>query len=184
MVRGELTVPGIYKDCIYGKHAARPYNATVEPEGAPNNYVHINLWGPASVMSMGGATYMMVAVDGGSSHLSVFFLTRKDSNTTLMALTSYHTESERQTGRRLWEVRVDAGREWVNKTWSTYLGTHSIILKVMTPYAHAQNGVAERANCTILEGVRCVLAESSLPKELWAKAAAAQVHTRNLLPSS
>lgn len=29
-----------------------------------------------------------------------------------------------------------------------------------------------------------MLAESGLPKELWAEAAAAQVHTRNLLPSS
>ena len=153
VVKGQLTVPGICEDCIYGKHAARPYNATVEPEGAPNDCVHIDLWGPASVMSMGGAMYMMVAVDGGSSYLSVFFLTRKDSPTTLTALSSYHTESEHQTGRKLREVRVNAGCEWVNEAWSAYLGTHGIVLKVTTPYAHAQNGVTERANRTILEGV-------------------------------
>lgn len=127
---------------------------------------------------------MMVAVDGGSSHITVYFLSRKDAATTLTAFTIYHAESERQTGRKLREVRVDAGWEWVNKSWSTYFGTHGIVLHVTTPYAHAQNGVAERANRTIMEGVRCVLAESGLPKNLWAEAASTQVYTRNLLPTS
>ncbi|KAG5719221.1 hypothetical protein E4T56_gene13428 [Termitomyces sp. T112] len=121
---------------------------------------------------------------GGSSHMSVYFLTRKDSSTTLTALSAYHVESEQQTGRKLKEVRVDAGREWVNEMWTMYLGEHGIILQVTTLYAHAQNGLVERANRTILEGVCCMLAESGLPKELWAEAAAAQIYMRNLLPTS
>lgn len=36
----------------------------------------------------------------------------------------------------------------------------------------------------IIEGVQCILAESSLPKELWAEVAATQIHTRNCLPSA
>ena len=72
----------------------------------------------------------------------------------------------------------------MNESWTTYLGLHGIILTVTTPYVHAQNGLVERTNWTILEGVRCMLAESGLPKELWAEAAAAQIYTRNLLPMS
>lgn len=184
VIKGELNVSGVCEDCVYGKHASRPYDAEVVPEGAANECVHIDLWGPSSVSSLGGAVYMMVAVDGGTSNMSAFFLTRKDATTTLAAFTTYHTESERQTGQNLREVRVDAGREWVNESWTTYLGLHGIILTVTTPYAHAQNGLVERANRTILEGVRCMLAESGLPKELWAEAAAAQIYTRNLLPTS
>lgn len=183
-IRGNLTVAGLCKDCVYGKHAARPYDATVIPEGLPNDRVHINLWGPSSVQSMGGAIYMMVTVDGGTSYVSVYFLTRKDADTTLTAFTAYHVESERQTGQKLREARVDAGQEWINESWATYLGKHSIILKVTTPYAHVQNGLVKHMNRTILEGVRCVLAESGLSKELWAEAAAALVYTRNLLPTS
>lgn len=183
VVKGDLNVLGVCEECVYGKHATRPYDAEVQPEGAPNDCVHIDLWGPASVLSLGGAAYMMVAVDGGSSHISLFFLTRKDSSTTLTAFITYHTESECQTGRKLHEVRVDAGREWLNELWMTYMATHGIILRVTTPYAHAQNSVAERANWTILKGMCCVLAESGLPKELWAEAAAAQAYTCNLLPS-
>lgn len=110
-VKNILTLSGIYEDCIYSKHAAQPYNATVKPEGAPNNCIYINLWRPASIVSLGGASYMMVAVDGGSLYLSVYFLSRKDATTTLMAFTIYHTESEQQTDKKLWEVQVDAGHE-------------------------------------------------------------------------
>ena len=94
---------------MYGKHASRPYNAKVVLEGTANECVHIDLWGPASVSSLGGAVYMMVAVDGGTSYMLAYFLTRKDAITTLAAFTTYHTESERQTGKNLREVRVDAG---------------------------------------------------------------------------
>ena len=95
----------------------------------------------------------------------------------------YDAESECQTGKKLCEVQVDAGWEWVNKAWITYLNTYRIILNMTMPYAHAQNGVAKRANHTILDRVRCMLAESGLPKDLWAEAATAQIYTRNLLPS-
>lgn len=44
---------------------------------------------------------MMVAIDGGSSYMSRYFLSRKNVITTLTAFTSYHRESERQTGRKL-----------------------------------------------------------------------------------
>lgn len=100
-IKGDLTVAGLCEDCVYGKHAARPYDAIVEPKGSPNNRVHIDLWGPSSVPSLGGAVYMMVAVDGGTSYVSVYFLTRKDAHTTLTAFSSYHVQSERQTGKKL-----------------------------------------------------------------------------------
>ena len=127
---------------------------------------------------------MMVVVDGGLSYISVSFLTRKDASTMLTVFMAYHTKLERQTGQKLKEVRVNAGRKWVNESWWTYLHMHGIVLQITTPYMHAQNGVAERANRTILEGVCYVLVESGLPKELWAEAVSAQVYMRNLLPPS
>ena len=85
----------------------------------------------------GGAVYMIVTVDRETSYMSVFFLTRKDLGTTLIAFTIYHVESERQMGRKLCKVRVDASREWVNESWLAYLREHGIVLKVTTLYAHA-----------------------------------------------
>ena len=152
-IKGDLTVPGLCEDCVYGKHAAHLYDAEVKPEGAPNSCIHIDLWSPSSVLLLGGVAYMMIAVDGGSSHMPAYFLVRKDATSTLTVFTLYHLKSKRQTGQKLREVRVNTGWEWMNEAWSTYLNRHRIILKVTTPYAHAQNSLAERANRTILEGV-------------------------------
>ena len=116
--------------------------------------------------------------------MSGYFLTRKDATSTLAAFSLYHLKSECQTGQKLCEVRVDAAHEWLNKAWTAYLNGHGIMLKVTTPYAHAQNGLVEWANRTIFEGVQCMLVESGLPKDLWAEAAAMQIYIQNLLPSS
>ena len=53
VIRGELSASGLCEDCVYGKHASRPYDAEVEPEKAPNDCVHVDLWGPSSVTSLG-----------------------------------------------------------------------------------------------------------------------------------
>lgn len=90
VVKGKLAVSSICEDCVYGKHVACPYNTKVKLEGTSNNCIYINLWGLASILSLGGAAYMMLAVNGGSSHMSRYFLTKKDAITMLIVFTSYH----------------------------------------------------------------------------------------------
>ena len=48
-----------------------------------------------------------------------------------------------------------------------------------TPYTPEQNGVAERKNRTIMEAVRAMLHDQSLPKFLWAEAANIAVYVQN-----
>ena len=91
VIKGDLTVPGLCEDYIYGKHACQPYDTEVKPEGSSNKCTYIDLWGLLSILSLEGATYMMVAVDEGTSHISVYFLTQKNGNTMLTAFTTYHT---------------------------------------------------------------------------------------------
>ena len=47
-----------------------------------------------------------------------------------------------------------------------------------------QNGVAERANRDIIEGVITLLTEAKQPPSLWFRALAVFVHTRNRTPSA
>jgi len=51
-----------------------------------------------------------------------------------------------------------------------------------TPYTPEQNGVAERKNRTIMEAVRAMLHDQSLPKFLWAEAANTTVYVQNRCP--
>lgn len=112
-----------------------------------------------------------------------YFLTSKSSDAMLTAFNKYHTKSEHETGKKLIQLRVDMGSEFFNKKWREYAMKHGI-MEFSVPYAHGQNGVAERGMRTIIEGVCCVLADSGLPPSLWADAAAFTIYTRNLIPSA
>jgi len=48
-----MDTPGQCEDCILGKHATRPYDEEVIPEKEVLEHVHIDMWGPASVKSVG-----------------------------------------------------------------------------------------------------------------------------------
>lgn len=175
--------PGMCKDCIYGRQTTRPYDGTSENVQITGEKVYINLWGPATVVLLGGAVYLIVFTDAGSSRLWGAYLANKASETTLSALKNYVMEAERQMENKLKTIQIDGGREWVNHLWNEYCNEMGIVLKPVVPYAHAQNGVVERSIRTIFDGVRCLLAESGLPKSLWAEAAATIIYTQNLLPS-
>jgi hypothetical protein len=73
------------------------------------------------------------------------------------------------------------GREWHNETWDSYTKTHGIILDFATPYAHQQNGKAERSMCTLLDMGRTMLADSGLPQKYCGRCA---TYTRNFIPPS
>ncbi|KAJ3492188.1 hypothetical protein NLJ89_g11264 [Agrocybe chaxingu] len=176
--------PGMCEDCIYGKQMARPYDEDYEPESETLALVHVDLWGPARVRSTGGAKYLMILTDDASSFRKPYFLSDKSGDATLQAIKEYRAESERQTGKKLKKLRFDMGKEFLNKGCEDYCRESGIVLKSPAPYAHAANGVPERANRTTIEGVRCLLCDSGLPPSLWADAAATSIYTRNLIPSS
>ena len=92
-ITGDMDIPGKCEDCILGKHAARPYDEEVLER------VHIDMWGPASVRSVGGASYLMVLVDGGSATKFGYPLSHKTGDLTLQAFTEFHVAAERITGR-------------------------------------------------------------------------------------
>ena len=165
-IQGKSTVPGMCEDCIYGRQTTRPYDGTSEDIQVAGEKVYIDLWGPATVASLGGALYMMVFIDTGSSRLKGEYLTNKTGETTLLALKRYIPEAKRQTGNKVKTIQVDGGREWVNQSWTEYCQEMGISLTPVVPYAHAQNGVVERSIRMIFDGVRCLLAESDLPKSL------------------
>ena len=181
---GDTELDGKCEDCIYGKQTAQPYDEVIEPEREVLEHVYGDLWGPAHVHSVGGAEYMFILNDGGSSYRAPYFLTTKSANATLNAFTKYHTRSEHKTGKKLVRLRVDLGSKFFNDKWREYTTRHGIIVEFSAPYAHSQNGVAERGMCTILEGMHCILADSGLPTSLWADAATYIIYTRNLIPSA
>jgi len=52
------------------------------------------------------------------------------------------------------------------------------------PYAHQQNGTAERSMRTILDAIHSAMVESGMPLKYWADVVSMVVYTQNLIPSS
>lgn len=65
-----------------------------------------------------------------------------------------------------------------------YLRNSGIIHETTAPYSPDQNGVAERANRTIMERVKAILAEAKLDKRLWMEIADTIVYLKNRSPTS
>jgi hypothetical protein len=183
-VVGDIDAKGSCEDCIYGKHTARPYDEIFEKETDVNERAHIDIFVMTNTPSFGGAVYMMLCMDGASSVKHGYFLTHKSADVTLQALKDYVAEAETQTGKKLKRIRVDMGNEWRNEKWDEFLREKGIVMESGAPYAHGQNGAAERGIRTIVERVRCMLADSGLPKPLWAEAAATAIYLDNFIPSA
>ena len=75
------------------------------------------------------------------------------------------------------------GKEWLNSVWETYAKAYGIKLEFTTPYAHQQNGIAERSMRLLLNGARSVLAESGLPIKYWTDAVNMVTYVQNFIPS-
>jgi hypothetical protein len=75
------------------------------------------------------------------------------------------------------------GGEYISKGFQSFLKTHGIEKQTSTPYRPQQNGVAERANRTLVEMARSMLHAQNLNKSLWAEAVVNAAYTKNRCPS-
>ena len=175
-------VVGMCEDCLYGKATRRPFDEKVTHKTEVLERVHVDLWGPARTESIGRKSWMMICTDGRSSYRIPFFLSSKEKEVTLAAFRQYHVTGERQTGRKLKVLRIDGGRELDNGLMEEYCKQHGIVIERIIPYSSASNGMAERANRTVVEGTRTMLEDANFPKNLWAEVAATFCYVDNLVP--
>jgi hypothetical protein len=79
--------------------------------------------------------------------------------------------------------RSDNGGEYISRGFQGFLKAHGIEKQTSTPYRPQQNGVAERANRTLVEMSRSMLHAQNFKKSLWAEAVVNAAYTRNRCPS-
>ena len=67
--------------------------------------------------------------------------------------------------------------------FAKFLQENGIVAQYSTPGEPQQNGVAERRNRTLMDMVRSMLINSTLPVELWMEALKTVAHVLNRVPS-
>ena len=73
--------------------------------------------------------------------------------------------------------------EYISTEFTSCLTSEGIRHELTIPYTPQQNGVSERLNRTLVECVRTMLVDLSLPHRFWAEALATAVYLRNRSPT-
>ncbi|RVW86998.1 Retrovirus-related Pol polyprotein from transposon TNT 1-94 [Vitis vinifera] len=104
----------------------------------------------------------------------------------------YKSEVENQLNRRIKSVRSDKGGEYYGRftesgqhlsAFALFLREHGIIANYTMPGTPEQNGVVERRNRTLIDMVRSMMSNSTLPEFLWGETLKTAVHILNRVPS-
>jgi transposase InsO family protein len=130
--------------------------------------------------SIGGNRYFLLVIDEATCFSVLTLLKHKDDASDV--LPDIFTQLETQTGKKVVHFRTDGGGEFVNNSFTYLLKQRGTIHEITTPYSPESNGRAERANRTIMEKVRCMLAGAGLPNMFWGEAAHHANLLRNLSP--
>ncbi|GAA5922981.1 hypothetical protein JCM6882_000245, partial [Rhodosporidiobolus microsporus] len=123
-----------------------------------------------NVLSSNGRRYLVPFVDDHSRMLWVEALGRKSD---VLGAFQQFKALVKESGKSIQRFRSNNGSEYNGTAFKVFLDKHSIQHEATTPYLPQSNGVAERVNGSIVEGILSFLSQSGAPKELWAEAAAA-----------
>ncbi|KAI3503879.1 hypothetical protein L1887_32343 [Cichorium endivia] len=155
--------------CLKGKQHKKSHKPkSVNSIDAPYELLHMDLFGPVNVRSIGGKYYCLVVTDDYSRYSWVLFLASKDETTEL--LIDLFTKMENVHEAKIKRLRSDNGSEFKNQVMNLYCLRKGIDHQFTAPYNPQQNGVAERKNRTLIEAARTMLSDSKLPVLFWGEA--------------
>lgn len=175
---GEVTC----EDCVAGKQARTSFPKHKAKRAAEMlDLVHTDVCGPMEETSIGGARYFATFIDDKTRKTFVYFLKQKSE--LLSCFEVFKSLVENQTGRKIKVLRSDNGGEYTGKAMVDFLKRAGIRHQLTAPYTPEQNGVAERANRTIVEKARCLLHSANLKKPFWAEAVNTAVYLKNRSPT-
>ncbi|CAI7863711.1 unnamed protein product [Closterium sp. NIES-53] len=92
--------------------------------------------------------------------------------------------AERESGEKLKSFQSDGGGEYTSQQFKQFLAEKGIKMLISLPYAHQQQGVAERMNRTLQNTMRKLVRGMRLPNHQWPEAMDHAVMLHNLLSSS
>ncbi|KAI3706925.1 hypothetical protein L6452_25015 [Arctium lappa] len=164
--------------CLKGKHHKTSHKTKeINSISSCLQLLHMDLFGPTNVMSIGKKSYCLVIVDDYSRFTWVYFLRTKDETSGLIK--SFILRIENQTNQKVKVIRSDNGSEFKNLDLNTFCEEKGIERQYSAPRTPQQNGVAERRNRTLIEAARYLLADSKLQITFWAEAVNTTCYVQN-----
>jgi len=185
----DFTDLNVYMDCIKGKQTKHTKKGATRSNQLLE-IIHTNICGPFEVSSFNKEKYFITFTDDFSRYGHVYLLPKKSQ--AVNALEIYINEVERQLDRKVKVVRSDRGGEYYGRydesgqhpgPFAKFLEQRGICAQYTMSDTPQQNGVLERRNRTLMDMVRSMLGNSSLPVSLWMYALKTAMYLLNRVPS-
>ncbi|KAJ9542409.1 hypothetical protein OSB04_028915 [Centaurea solstitialis] len=165
--------------CEKGKQTRASFKSKqVSTINSPLHLLHMDLFGPVNIQSMGGKRFTLVIVDEYSRYTWVFFLRARSETPQLIIAFILRMEKYNQITIR--SIRSDHGTEFKNSVLDEFLVSKGISQNFSSVRTPRKNGVVERRNRTLIEAARSMLIEARLPIQLWVGAVNTACYTQNM----
>ena len=163
----------ICEPCLSGKMHARPFSSTGTITTGVLDLVDSDLV-QMPTASMSGYHYFIAFHDDTSSYHAAYPLKKKSEAFNVFLMFKVYVEN--QTGRKMNAFQDNKGGEFMSNEFTDFIAKAGIAPHHTTRNRPQQNGMAERANRTIVEAITAALAESGLPHLFWVVALASFIH--------
>ncbi|CAI7900531.1 unnamed protein product [Closterium sp. NIES-53] len=130
----------------------------------------------------GAYSYTITFIDAATRYVWHLNLPSKDM--AFEAFMAWLPVAERESGVKLKSFQSDGGGEYTSQRFKQFLAERGIKRLISLPYAHQQQGVAERMNRNLQNTMRKLLRGMRLPNHQWPEAMDHAVMLHNLLSSS
>jgi transposase InsO family protein len=157
--------------CIRAKHSRKPYlqESKTPPCTCYGERVHSDVWGPAPVKSMGGKSFYYSFIDDYTDEAILHFMSAKSETFDRYKTYELWAKVQRRAPN-IKELQTDRGGEYTSDVFNWHLEAAGTIRRLVVHDSSPQNGKAERLNRTLVEHMRAILLDASLPKFLWTEA--------------
>ncbi|GKD28195.1 retrotransposon protein, putative, ty1-copia subclass, partial [Tanacetum coccineum] len=167
--------------CMSGKIAGKPYSHQVERAKYLLGLIHTDVCGPFRTVSRQGASYFITFTDNFSCYGYVYLL--KHKHEVFETFKVFQKEVENQLGKTIKSLRSDRGGEYMSQEFLNHLKEHGIISHHTPPYTPQHNDVFKRRNRTVLDMVRSMMSQTTLPKSFWDYALESDARILNMVPT-
>ena len=170
------------KSCLLAKSTRLIFGTVSDRKKAVLELIHTDLSGTLRVPSVGGISYFLTFTDDYSKYTTVYLLKTKDE--VYSKFVEYKAYVENKFNTKIKALRSDNGTEYTNHRFQNLVKESGIDHQHTHVDTPQQNGISERMNRTIKNGVRSVMIESGLPMKYWPFAVKHVTQTRNVSPNS
>jgi transposase InsO family protein len=166
--------------CITGKARKGTPSRSTTKIFAIGDLIHMDLIGPINPITRSGHRFILTIIDDFSNVAHTWAL--KNKGEAYKNVVNHVLQVINQHGR-VKVIRSDNGGEFTSNAMEAFLLSKGIQHQRTVRCSSFQNGVDERFNLTLLNGMRASHISSGIPLNLWNESMNAVTHSRKYSPS-